>query len=46
MMRRRATKFWLWVATLTGGVCLLGDCDPTLQATVEDGIITHQHGVV
>jgi len=36
-MRLKALRRWA-VITL-GGAFLLGDCDPTVQATVENGII-------
>lgn len=40
MTSQRMQRFWRRVAFLTVGTTLfLGDCDPTLRATVEDGII-------
>jgi hypothetical protein len=37
-MRRKG--IWrAWAAMALGGAFILGDCDPTIQATVENGII-------
>ncbi len=33
-------------AMLSGGLFILGGCDPTLQATVENGIITTSNSLL
>ncbi len=41
MIRKRLNNaFWRTMITLTGSVMFLQGCDPTLRATVEDGLIT------
>lgn len=40
MKARLHRRLWTRLAYLAfGGTLLLGDCDPTIQATVEQGII-------
>jgi hypothetical protein len=40
-MRNMMTRIRWWTfLTLAGGMFFLNGCDPTLQSTIEDGIIT------
>lgn len=41
MLNRNARgRQWRLAAALAAGLAFLSGCDPTLQATIEDGIIT------
>lgn len=43
----RRRQLWIRLAVLTGGLLpLLGDCDPQIQQTVEDGVINVSTGVL
>ena len=39
-------RFWTCLAVLTSGTFFLGDCDPTLVQTLEDGLITTSSSLV
>jgi len=40
MTKSRQMRWWRWVAVVSGSTLILEGCNPTLQSTVEDGIIT------
>ncbi|MBN2445724.1 MAG: hypothetical protein JXO22_03310 [Phycisphaerae bacterium] len=39
-------RFWSCIAVLAGSTFFLGDCDPTLAQTLEDGLITTASSLV
>jgi hypothetical protein len=43
-MKERVLRWW--AALAAGGMFFLGDCDPAIQQTVEDGVISSSTALI